>query len=123
MTFGSALQSIRRSKRKTQRDVANAINMDYGYFSRLENDRFDYKPSRETVEKIAEALECNEEERGELLAAAGRIDEEMEKVAQLANARPGLRELFRTVSKLPPDEVRKLNETAQKRIKPRKEAK
>ncbi len=46
MTFGQILQKIRRAKGKTQRDVAGLIGMDYGYFSRIENDRFDYKTSR-----------------------------------------------------------------------------
>jgi transcriptional regulator with XRE-family HTH domain len=95
MTFGQTLQKIRRAKGKTQRNVADAIGMDYGYYSRIENDRFDYKPSRETIEKIIETLECDENEKAELLAAAGRIDTEMRELAQKAVERPELRSLFR----------------------------
>jgi transcriptional regulator with XRE-family HTH domain len=114
MSFGGTLQKVRRAKRKTQREIADAIGMDYAYFSRIENDHFDYTPSRETVEKMVDALECTEQERHELLAAADRIDEEIERVAKLTNKRPELRELFRTAAGMPREEVQKLIDTARK---------
>ena len=113
MTFGKTLQRIRREKGKTQREVANIIEMDYSYFSRLEHDWFESKPTRETVDKIAEALECTEEERGELLAAAGRIDEELEKATRIASERPALGKLFRAVVNLPPERIAELVEEIQ----------
>lgn len=114
MTFGQTLQKIRRVKGKTQRDVADAIGMDYGYYSRIENDRFEYKPSRETIEKIILALDCDELEKAELLAAAGRIDSEMQVLAQKAVERPELRSLFRAAVELPKERVEKLlNELSQ----------
>lgn len=105
MSFGKTLQRIRRKKEMTQREVAQIIEMDYSYFSRLENDRFDSKPTRETIDKIAEALECTEEERGELLTAAGRIDEELENAARIAGGQPKIGKLFRAVVKLPLDKI------------------
>lgn len=105
MSFGKTLQRIRRKKEMTQREVAQKIGMDYSYFSRLENDRFDSKPTRETIDKIAEALECTEEERGELLTAAGRIDEELENAALIAGGQPKIGRLFRAVVKLPPEKI------------------
>lgn len=110
MTFGQILQKIRRAKGKTQRDVAGLITMDFGYFSRIENDKFDYKPSRETIEKIIEKLECDDEEKAELLAAAGRIDKEMEELAIKAVERPELRPLFRAVVETPKEEIAELFE-------------
>lgn len=110
MTFGQTLQKIRRAKGKTQRGVADLIGMDYGYYSRIENDKFDYKPSRETIEKIIEKLDCNDEEKAELLAAAGRIDKEMEELAIKAVERPELRPLFRAVVETPKDEIDELYE-------------
>lgn len=110
MTFGQTLQKIRRAKGKTQRDVAGLIGMDYGYFSRIENDRFDYKPSRGTIIKIIEKLECDEEEQAELLTAAGRIDKEMEEMAIKAVERPELRPLFRAVVETPKEEIAELFE-------------
>jgi transcriptional regulator with XRE-family HTH domain len=105
MSFGRTLQRIRREKGMTQREVAQKIEMDYSYFSRLENDRFDSKPTRDTIDKIAEALECSEEQRGELLAEAGRIDEDMERVARIASKRPEVGQLFQAIVKLPPEKV------------------
>lgn len=113
MTFGQTLQKMRRAKGKTQRDVATAIGMDFGYFSRIENDRFDYKPSRETIEKIIETLNCNEEEKAELLAAAGRIDKEMRELAQKAVEKPELRTLFRAAVEMPKEEIQELIEFIQ----------
>ncbi len=110
MTFGQTLQKIRRSKGKTQRVVADLIGMDYGYYSRIENDKFDYKPIRETIEKIIEKLECDEGEKAELHAAAGRIDKEMEDLAIKAVERPELRPLFRAVVETPKDEIAELFE-------------
>jgi transcriptional regulator with XRE-family HTH domain len=123
MTFGQTLQKIRRAKGKTQRNVADAIGMDYGYYSRIENDRFDYKPSRETIEKIIETLECDENEKAELLAAAGRIDTEMRELAQKAVERPELRSLFRAAVEMPKDKIEKLLDIAAREEKEKTEVK
>lgn len=105
MTFGKVLQKIRRSKDMTQREVAKKIDMDYSYFSRLENDRFDSNPTPETIDKIADALNCDELERAELMGAAGRITGELEKAAQIANKNPEMMRLFRSAIHLPPDKL------------------
>lgn len=105
MTFGKVLQRIRRSKDMTQREVAKKIDMDFSYFSRLENDRFDSKPTRETIDKIADALNCNESERDELMGAAGRITGELEKAAQIANRNPEMMRLFRSAVHLSPEKL------------------
>ena len=123
MSFGKTLRRIRRAKEKTQREVADAIKMDYAYYSRIENDQFDYKPSRETIEKAADFLKCDDDERGQLLAEAGRIDEEIEKAARLANLRPELRQLFRAAVKLPREQVKKLADQAESDSKKSKKGK
>lgn len=123
MTFGKTLQRIRRAKGKTQRDVAQKIEMDYSYFSRLENDRFDSKPTRETVDKIAEALECTEEERGELLSGAGRIDEELENAARIAGEKPAVGKLFRAVVHLPPERVAEILKQVQAELEAQSKSK
>ena len=123
MAFGKTLQRIRREKRVTQSALAEAIGMDPGYLSRLENDKFDYKPSRETVEKISKELECTQAEYAELLAEAGRIDREVEKVAHLTNERPELRELFSTAVGLQPEGVRELIEIAKRKREKQKKSK
>lgn len=105
MSFGKTLQRIRVAKGMTQREVAHEMGMDYSYFSRLENDRFDSNPTRETIDKIAEALKCTDEERGDLLAQAGRLNEDMEKVARIASKRPELGQLFQAAVKLSPGKI------------------
>jgi transcriptional regulator with XRE-family HTH domain len=109
-TFGAVLRRIRQSKGLTQRDIARRIGMDFAYFSRLETDRLDGLPTRTTIEKIAQAMQCTTTETAELLAAAGRISEEMQ-------ARPELRRLFRTASQLPPAALEKLVQEAEARLK------
>ena len=105
MSFGKTLQRIRRAKGKTQRQVADKMKMDYGYFSKLENDIFDSQPTRETIEKAAEALECSDEELGELLAAGGRVDRDLENATRIATEKPIVGKLFRSVIHLPTERV------------------
>jgi len=112
MSFGKTLQKLRREKGLTQREVADLIDMDYGYFSRLENDRFDSNPTRETVDKIAEAMKCGEDERSELLAAAGRISEKVEAVARIATQSDSLTRLFKRAAHFTPEQLEKLEELA-----------
>jgi transcriptional regulator with XRE-family HTH domain len=113
-TFGAVLRRIRESKKLTQRDVARVIEMDFAYFSRLESDDFKSLPTRATIEKIARAMECTETETAELLAAAGRVSEEMQ-------ARPELRRLFRTAAQLPRAALEELVQQAEKRLKQQRE--
>lgn len=108
MTFGEALRRIRLGKRLSQREVARRIPMDYSRFSRLENDRLGFNPTHETIEKIVRALEASQEERGELLAAAGRLDQEIESLARIASERPAIGRLLRAAVNLPPDKVEAL---------------
>lgn len=105
MTFGETLKRIRASKGLPQREVARRIPMDYSRFSRLENDRLGFNPTRETVEKIARALEADSQERGELLAAAGRLDREIESLARTATEHPAIRRLLHIAVNLPPEDL------------------
>lgn len=82
--------------------------MDLGYYSKLENDKLAYPPSRETIDKIAKALECTPAEKNELLAAAGRIDQEIEGYAHLALKQPTFRKLFKAVSMFDPELLEEL---------------
>lgn len=123
MSFGKTLQRIRRAKGKTQREVADQMKMDYSYFSRLENDRFDSQPTRETVENICEGLGCTEEERGELLAAAGRVDKVLERATRIATERPLVGKLFRSVVNLPPDRLEAILEQVESELRAKRKSK
>jgi transcriptional regulator with XRE-family HTH domain len=113
-TFGTVLRRIRLAKGLTQRAVARAIGMDFAYFSRLESDTLASLPTRATIEKIADAMQCTVDERAELLAAAGRVSKEMQ-------ATPELRRLFRTATQLRPAVLEELVQEAEERLKQQRE--
>jgi transcriptional regulator with XRE-family HTH domain len=108
-TFGTVLRRMRQAKGLTQRAIARAIGMDFSYFSRLETGRFNSLPTRETIEKIAAAMSCTDEETAELLAAAGRISVEMQE-------RPALRRLYRTAAQLSHASLEALLAEAEERL-------
>ncbi|MEP6849481.1 MAG: helix-turn-helix transcriptional regulator [Acidobacteriota bacterium] len=112
MSFGKTLQEIRRRKGKTQRDIANLISMDYSYYSKLENDRLDSKPTRDTVDKISVALGCDDAEKNELLLSAGRTTEEFEQVAKVVSEDPeksgSFNRLFKAALDLTPDKLEEM---------------
>jgi transcriptional regulator with XRE-family HTH domain len=114
-TFGTVLRRMRQAKNLTQRDVARAIEMDFSYFSRLETDRFKSLPTRETIENISRAMQCNDDETAELLAAAGRVALEMQE-------RPALRRLYRTAMQLDAAALEELVRQAEERLKQRQTA-
>jgi len=68
-TFGRKIQRLRREHDLTQRDVAGRLGIDFTYLSKLENDRGE-PPGEETVRKLADVLQIDEEE---LLALAGKV--------------------------------------------------
>ena len=123
MSFGKTLQRIRRAKGKTQRQVADKMKMDYGYFSKLENDIFDSQPTRETIEKAAEALECSDEELGELLAAGGRVDRDLEHATRIATEKPLVGKLFRSVIHLPTERVEAILKEVESELKAKRKSK
>jgi transcriptional regulator with XRE-family HTH domain len=123
VSFGKTLQRIRRAKGKTQRQVADKMKMDYGYFSKLENDIFDSQPTRETIEKAAEALECSDEELGELLAAGGRVDRDLENATRIATEKPIVGKLFRSVIHLPTERVEAILKEVESELKAKRKSK
>ncbi len=66
--FGARLRAIRRTKKLTQREVAQHIPMSPGNLSRLENGEHG-PPSDEVIAKLAAALETD---ASELYRLAGR---------------------------------------------------
>lgn len=77
-TFGKTIQSLRRERDLTQREAAEALEIDFTYLSKLENDRGE-PPSERTVRNLAKLLEADPEE---LLALAGRLPTELRDRAQ-----------------------------------------
>lgn len=77
-TFGKTIQRLRREHDLTQREAAAALEIDFTYLSKLENDRGE-PPSERTVRKLAKLLDADAEE---LLALAGRLPTELRDRAQ-----------------------------------------
>ena len=72
-SFGTALRTIRRERKVSQRSLAEAIGVDFSYISKIENDRLP-PPSGETIVRMAEALSTSPEE---LLAQTGKMPESL----------------------------------------------
>ena len=68
-TFGQTLKEIRRSKGVTQRQLATAVDVDFSYISKVENDRMP-PPAADTIVKICEKLGVPSDE---LLAMTGKM--------------------------------------------------
>jgi transcriptional regulator with XRE-family HTH domain len=77
-TFGQRIKRKRRDLELTQRDVAERLEIDFTYLSKLENDRGE-PPGERTIKRLAEVLQEDEED---LLALAGKVPEELRDRAQ-----------------------------------------
>lgn len=112
-SFGQVLRRLRDSRGLTQRAVASGAEMDYSYYSRLENDRFASRPTRPTIDRLGRALRLQATERQQLLAAAGRLDPGAERLARIVSARPELARLLRAAVRLTPAGVAALARAAE----------
>lgn len=108
MTFGKTLRRIRRTKDLSQRELALKIPMDVTYLSRLETDGLESTPVRETIDKIAKALDCTNAEYAELLSAAGRITAEIECINEIAKEKPIVGKLFQAAVRLSPEKLEEI---------------
>jgi len=106
-SFGQTLKRIRGSR--TQREVAKRIEMDFSYYSRLEGDRTG-PPTRETIIALVKALEATEDDQNELMAAAGRVSEEMQE-------QPLLKTLYKAASRLPEEDLAELVRRAEEWVR------
>jgi transcriptional regulator with XRE-family HTH domain len=77
-SFGQRIKRRRRELRLTQRDVAERLEIDFTYLSKLENDRGD-PPGERTVRNLARVLGDDQED---LLALAGKVPEQLRERAQ-----------------------------------------
>lgn len=66
MTLGKRIRQLRKQKKLTQRQLAERVEIDFTYLSKIENDRLDYTPSVKTLHQLAKALGADELELLEL---------------------------------------------------------
>ncbi len=108
MDFGPFLRELRKGRRFTQQQLADAIGVDITYISKVENARVD-PPSEATIRKLAEVLEADPDL---LLDRAGKaIPDFKDAVA----AEPQLALLLRTIGSrsLRPDQYQRMVAIAQ----------
>lgn len=110
MSFGTTLREI-RLKRGSLRQVAQMLDTDFSYLSRLENDRVAYRPSREFLDNVVTKLKCDEIEKDLLFSEARRMDEETEQAMEELHQRPPLKVLFKSAPKLSDTELEKVNKS------------
>jgi transcriptional regulator with XRE-family HTH domain len=81
MNFGERLRELRKQRKVCQRDLANMIEVDFTYISKIETGNTP-PPSRITIHRIARALDANE---SELIILAGKSLEMYKDLIQQAN--------------------------------------
>lgn len=120
MTFGLSLKEILERKGVTQKELADSLGKDYGYISRLVRDKANFSPSRDFILEIVKILNCSELEKNELLKEAGRLDEDIERIAMKANDRPKLQTLFKSAPKLNENQLDQINKRIEEILKKKK---
>jgi transcriptional regulator with XRE-family HTH domain len=85
-TLGERVREIREAKALTQRDVADRIQIDDYYISRLENGHIN--PTLSTMEKLARALEIEVRDlfpatQTEFRVTPPKLDKDLKKVVTL----------------------------------------
>ena len=98
MQFGTRVRELRDARQFTQRELAERLGVSVSYISKVENERLhfgDY-PSEQFVRRLADALQCDEDE---LLLMTNRVPEAIRKRIQEQ-----------------PDEFRRLAELDQKSL-------
>lgn len=83
-TFGAHVRKLRLAKGMTLRDLAQAIDVDFSYLSKIENGKAGYLPGADTIRALAVALDADVIE---LLELADKLPPEVERWAGSAQAR------------------------------------
>src|SRR5688572_20725958 len=100
MNFGEKLRELRKAQGYSQRELAERLDVNFTYLSKLENNRMDGPPSEELIRKMAQELGANPDE---LLVLAERIPTD---IADLIINQPESIELLRSMEDMSRDEWR-----------------
>jgi transcriptional regulator with XRE-family HTH domain len=92
-TFGARLRTLRRAKGASQRELAEKVNVDFSYISKVENDRLP-PPAAETIEKICGELGV---ESDELMGLTNKIPTDLR---QMLIEDKGAREFMRAAQSM-----------------------
>ena len=102
--FGIELKKLRKERRITQRGLAEIVNVDFTYISKMENGQLKNFPSVETIVKIAEALDADADK---LILLAKKVPENIRETIvddDLAMA------LLRKMPSMTPEDKKKIRE-------------
>lgn len=101
LSFGQRVQQLRRQAGLTQRQVAEKLDIDFTYLSKVENSR-GAPPGEDTITRMARLFGSDADE---LLALAGKVPAELRERA--VEDRQFAR-FLRTLPQLPDDVLQKL---------------
>lgn len=90
-TFGQRLRDLRRGKLMSQRELADRVELDFTYLSKIENDRSP-PPSAKKIVQLAEVLETDPDE---LAILAGKIPADL---VDVFKRNPDAIRLFRSLA-------------------------
>jgi transcriptional regulator with XRE-family HTH domain len=103
-TFGAKLRAFRKRERLTQRELADALGLDFTYVSKIEGDRVP-PPAREKIERAVEILKLSPDERIDLFVSAEKLPVDME---TWVTNRPDAYRLYRSMRSLSADKQNRL---------------
>lgn len=73
MSFGQHLRYLRSAREISQRQLAERLEMDPAYLSRVEHDHQQYVPNLGTLTRIIKALDLQQKDADGLFVAAGKL--------------------------------------------------
>jgi len=76
MTFGQRLRELRKAKNLSQKQLAELVEINFTYLSKIENERLDFAqfPSEDLIRRLAKALESDVDE---LLVLAKKVPDDI----------------------------------------------
>lgn len=74
-SFGQVIRQRRKQKGYSQRELAEKLEIDFTYLSKLENDRAKYSPKEDIIRDLAAYLDLDADE---LVFLAGKLPEDNE---------------------------------------------
>ena len=103
MTLGEKIKQLRlrTGKELSQKDLAEKIDVEVTYLSKLENSKVQPYLSEEKLNKVVKALKLNQDEERELFELAKKTPS----FVKVQAARPGVYEFLRTAKDLTDKEL------------------
>lgn len=97
MKFGERVKELRTKERITQRQLAEILDVNFTYISKIENDRLEAPPSERLIRRLALVLKT---EPDELVELSGKIDART--FQDLSMKEPEARAVLRRIQRQPP---------------------